>query len=95
MVFNSHQLVENPECVVVELFSIVGDEDSRDAKAANNALPYEASDIHFSDSGQGFCLNPFSEVVNSYDKELKLQQWGRVPLCQASTKRMARVRSLG
>ena len=72
MVFDSQLLTEVPICVVVKLFSIVEDEDSRNAKAANNVLPNEASDILLSDNGQGFCLDLFSEVVNSYNEELKL-----------------------
>ena len=72
MVFDSQLLAELLECVVVKLFSIVEDKDSGDAKAANNVLPEEASNILLNDSGQGFCLDPFSEVVDSYNEELKL-----------------------
>ena len=43
-----------------------------DAEAANNVLLDEASDILLCDSCQGFCLDPFSEIVDSYDEELKL-----------------------
>jgi len=43
-----------------------------DAEAVNNVLLDEASDILLRDSGQGFCLDPFSEVIDSYDEELKL-----------------------
>ena len=72
MVFDPQLLAKVPQCVVIKLFSIISDEDSRDAKAANDAFPDEASDILLGDSGQRFYLNPFSEIVNSYDKGLKL-----------------------
>lgn len=75
MIFDPLLLAEVSECVVVELFSIVEDEDSQDAEVANNALPDEASNILLSDSGQGFCLDPFSEVVDSYDEELELSHY--------------------
>ena len=39
---------------------------------ANNVLPDKASDILLHDSGQRFCLDPFSEVIDSYNEELKL-----------------------
>ena len=65
-------LVKVPEHITVELLSIVRDEDLRDSEAANDAFPYEVSDILLHDSGQWFCLDPFGEVVDSYNEEFKL-----------------------
>ena len=45
MVFDSQLLAEIPECVVVELFSIIKDEDTKDSKAANNAFLDEVSNV--------------------------------------------------
>ena len=60
------------ECVVVELLSIVRDKDPWDSKAANDTLQDEFSDISLRDNGQWFCLDPFGEVVDPYDKEFEL-----------------------
>ena len=65
-------MVEIPECIIVELISIVRDEDLRDSEVANDTFLEEASDIFLHDSGQWFYLDPFDEVVNPYDKELEL-----------------------
>ena len=72
MVFDSQLLAEVFECIVVELFAIVRDEDSRDTKAANDAFPDEALDILLRISGQGFCFDSLSEVVDPHDEELEL-----------------------
>ena len=61
-----------PECFIVKLLSIVKDKDPRDSKTANDTFPDEVSDIFLRDSGQWFCFDPFGEVVNPYDKDLKL-----------------------
>ena len=55
-----------------QIVFLVGDKNSGDAKAAKNFLPDKVSDILLNDSCQGLCLDPFSEVVDSYDKELEL-----------------------
>ena len=60
------------ECVIVELLSIVRDKDHGDSEATNDAFPDETSEILLHDSGQWFCLNSFSEVVNPHDEELEL-----------------------
>ena len=65
-------LVEIHECVVIKLLSIVRDEDPGDSEVADDAFPNEAPNIFLCDSGQWFCLDPFDEVVNPYDEELKL-----------------------
>ena len=45
-----------------------------DFEMANDTFPNKALDFFFffGDSGQWFCLNPFYEVVDPYDKELEL-----------------------
>ena len=65
-------LAKISECVIVELLSIVRDENPGDLEAANDTFPDEASDIFLRDSGQWFFLDPFGEVVDPYDKELEL-----------------------
>ena len=72
MVLDPKLLVEIFECVVVKLLSIVKDKDLRDLKAVNDTFPNEVSDIFLHDSGQWFCLDPFGEVVDLYNKELDL-----------------------
>ena len=64
MVFDSQLLAEVLECVVVELFPIIRDEDFGDFEVANNAFQDEVSDILLSDSGQRLYLDPFSEIVD-------------------------------
>ena len=96
MVLDPKLLVEIFECVVVKLLSIVKDEDLRDLKAVNDTFPNEVLDIFLHDNGQWFCLDPFGEVVDLYNKELDLPHhpWGRVLLCPILIGRMARGRSL-
>ena len=72
VVLDPQLLAEIFECVIVKLLSIVRDEDLGDFEAANDAFPNEALNIFLYDSGQWFCLNPFGEVVDPYDEELKL-----------------------
>ena len=42
---------------------------------ANNVPSNEASNILLSDNSQGFYLNSFSEVIDSYNKELELSHY--------------------
>jgi len=72
MVLDPQLLAEIFECVIVELLSIVRDEDPRDFEATNDASPDEATDILFCDSGQWFGLDPFGKVVDPYDEELNI-----------------------
>ena len=44
----------------------------RDAKYANNAIPYEILHDFGRDGCKGFDLNPFGEVVDSHEEELGL-----------------------
>ena len=60
------------EHIIVELLSIVKDEDPRDSKAENDTFPDKALDIFLRDSGQWFFLDLFGEVVDPYNKELEL-----------------------
>ena len=61
-----------PECIIVELISIVKDEDLGDSEATNDTFPKEASNIFLYESGQWFYLDSFGEVVDPCDKELEL-----------------------
>lgn len=54
-----------------QIVFLVRDENSRDAKATKNVLPDKVLDILLDDNGQGFYLDPFSEVVDFYNKELE------------------------
>ena len=65
-------MAEISEYVIVKLLSIVRDKDHGDSEATNDAFPDETSEILLHDSGQWFCLNSFSEVVNPYNEKLKL-----------------------
>jgi len=65
-------LAEVSKCFVIELLSIIRDEDSRDAEATNDAFLEKVLDILLSDNGQRFCHGPFSEIVDPYNEELKL-----------------------
>ena len=60
------------KCIIVELLSIVGDEDPGNSKVANDAFPSEAPDIFIRDSGQWFYSDLFGDVVDPYDKKLEL-----------------------
>ena len=71
MVFDPQLLIEIFKRIVVELLSIVRDEDPRDSEAAYDTFPDETLDIFLHDRGQRFCLDPFGEVVDPYDKELE------------------------
>jgi len=72
MILDPQLLAKISECVIVELLSIIKDDDLGDSKAANDALPDEVSDIFLCDSSQWFYLDPFGEVVNPYDEEFEL-----------------------
>ena len=72
MVFDPQLLVEVSKCIVVKLFAIVRDKDSRDTEAPDDAFPNEASNILLRNGGLGFWLDPLSEVVDPHDEELKL-----------------------
>jgi len=65
-------LAKISEPVIVEFLSIVRDEDPGDPEVANDTFLDETSDIFLCDSGQWFCLDPFGEVVDPYNKELEL-----------------------
>ena len=52
-----------PEQLVVELLSIVKNQDSRDPVPADDVSPDEVSYIFLRDGGQGFSFHPFSKVI--------------------------------
>ena len=72
MILDPQLLAEIFVCIIVELLSIVRDDDPRDSEAANDSFPDEVLDILLYDSGQWFCLDLFGEVVDLYYKELEL-----------------------
>ena len=72
MVLDSQLLAEVLRCVIVELLSIVRDEDPWDFEVVNDAFLNEASDIFLFYSSQWLCLDPFGEVIDPYDKKLEL-----------------------
>ena len=51
MVLDPKLLAEISKCVIVELLSVVRDEDRRDSKAANDAFPDKALDFLLHVSG--------------------------------------------
>jgi len=55
---------EFPELGIVELFAVVGDDGIRDAKSAYDRLPDEFGCFPLGNCSKGFCLHPFSEVIN-------------------------------
>lgn len=72
VVLDPQLLTEISEYIVVELLSIIRDEDPGDFEAAHDAFPNEAPNILFYDSGQRFYLDLLGEVVNPYNKKLEL-----------------------
>ena len=72
MILDPQLLAEIFKHVVIELFSIIRDEDSRDAKATNHIFLDETINIPPRDGSQGFGLDPLGEIINSYDKEFDL-----------------------
>ena len=65
------------EHIVVELFAIIRDEDLRNPKSADDALPDEATDIFLCDGCQWFYFYSFGEVVDPNNKELELSHCHR------------------
>ena len=57
MIPDPQLLVEISKHVVIELLSIIREEDSRDAKAANDTFPNETTNILLRDNSQGFGLD--------------------------------------
>ena len=67
MVFDLQLIAKVSKCIVVELFAIVKNEDPRDPKLVDNALPNEATNILLYDGCQWFYFYPFGEVDDPYD----------------------------
>ena len=61
-----------PEGVVIELFPIVWNQDSRDPKSACDVSPDEISHVLLRNGGQGFNFHPFCEVFYAHYEELQL-----------------------
>ena len=63
-----------PKPIVVELSSVVRDENLRNFKFADDAFPYEIPCVLVGDLGKRLCLYPLSEVIDCNDQELSLQR---------------------
>ena len=72
VVFDSQLWAKIPEGVVVKLFLVIKDQDSRDPILADDVPLNEASHILLYDGGQGFNFYPFGEIVYADYKELQL-----------------------
>ena len=72
MILDPQLLAKISKCIIVELLSIVRDDDPGNSEVANDASLLEASDIFLYNSGQWFYLDPFGKVVDPYDEELEL-----------------------
>ena len=72
MILDLQLLAKISKRIVIEFLSIIRDEDSRDAKEANDTFPNKTMNILLRDSSQGFGLNPFGEIIDSYNKEFEL-----------------------
>ena len=58
------------EGVIVKLFPVIWDQDSRDPIPADDVPPDEAPHVLLCNGGQDFSFYPFCEVVYAYYKEL-------------------------
>ena len=67
MVFDSQLIAKVFECIIVKQFTIVRDEDPRDPKLVNDALPDEAINILLCDDCQWLCFYPFDEIVDPHN----------------------------
>ena len=67
MVFDSQLIAKVSKCIIVELFTIVRDEDPRDPKSVDDALLEEATNILLHDDCQWFCFYPFGEIVDPHN----------------------------
>ena len=62
------------EFFIIELPSIVRDNNLRNSKSADDVFSYEIPGVSFYDFGEGFCLYPLGEVINGHDQEFSLQR---------------------
>ena len=58
--------------IIVELLSVVRDENLGNPKLANDTFPYKISCIFLNNLGERLCLYPLSEVINGDDQKLSL-----------------------
>lgn len=54
---------------IIELLSVVGDDDSGNLEQIDDRLPSEVTDVLLSEFRQGFNLHPLGEVVNGHCQE--------------------------
>ena len=67
MLLDAILLEELRQIFVRELRAVVGDDELRDAKSANDVPPYEALYVRLSRGRHGLCFYPFGEVVGCHD----------------------------
>ena len=72
MVFDPQLRAKISEWVIVELFPIIWNQNSRDPIPTDDVPPDEAPHVLLCDGGQGFNFYLFCEVVYAYYKELHL-----------------------
>jgi len=84
-----HLLIKIPQFLVDELSAVIGDDGVRQAEARNNVPPNKRVDLSSDDVGQGFCFDPFSEIIYDDQYELLLRSTERkwtddvhTPLCE-------------
>jgi len=65
-------VIEGLQASVNKLSPIISYYRVWDAESANNALPYEILHVFGRDECKGFGLDPFGEVVDSHEEELRL-----------------------
>ena len=57
---------ELPESIIVELSSVISDDDSWNAESVDYMIPDKSFHFVFCDEGQWFSFDPFGEIINSH-----------------------------
>lgn len=66
MILDAELCVKFQVSGIVELFTVVSNNDPRDPKSVHNGLPSEVSDVLLGDLSQGFSLYQLCEVINGH-----------------------------
>lgn len=64
--------IKVPKCSIVELSTIVSDNDTGKSELIDDRFSKEILDFAFGDMLQGFCLHPFGKVVDGDNENLSL-----------------------
>ena len=64
VVLDSQIVAEIFKFGVIELSSIIRDDNPRNSELVNNVLPDKALDFCLCDPSKGFCLDPLGKVIN-------------------------------